>query len=290
MAQMSASDAAAAASGGGGGDDGSEGAMGAAARREAAVAAAGFERAAEQAADALVAATGNDLAAATERLLAAHRRAAASLGQQQQQQQQQSPLRSDADVRQAQVKLSKEHKLYSAVAVRLFIPKHLCPFSADSFQTERAIVPFCSGCSRFGETRNEWALPRPTQDRELDLKAMCMRHSLNRLSADCAVLGLLCLRWCANFVLQLQGAGGLDNSNMVGGLQGLVELHASGAEKNQILFLVSLAKCRCVCFVSRACVGKFNRRLSSENCVAAMLFCFVQARWMMSSLPWPSGR
>ena len=31
-------------------------------------------------------------------------------------------------------------------------------------------------------------------------------------------------------VLQLQGAGGLDNSNMVGGLQGLVELHASGAE------------------------------------------------------------
>ena len=128
MAQMSASDAAAAAaSGGGGGDDGSEGAMGAAARREAAVAAAGFERAAEQAADALVAATGNDLAAATERLLAAHRRAAASLGQQQQQQQQ-SPLRSDADVRQAQVKLSKEHKLYSAVAVRLFILKTFAPF------------------------------------------------------------------------------------------------------------------------------------------------------------------
>ena len=174
MAQMSASDAAAAASGGVGGDDGSEGTMGAAARREAAVAVAGFERAAEQAADALVAATGNDLAAATERLLAAHRRAAASLGQQQQQQ---SPLRSDTDVRQAQVKLSKEHKLYSAVAVRLFILKHLCPLSADTFQTERAIVPFCSGCSRFGETRNEWALPRPTQDRELDRKATCMRHS-----------------------------------------------------------------------------------------------------------------
>jgi hypothetical protein len=116
-----------------------------------------------------------------------------------------------------------------------------------------------------------------------------MRHSLNRLSANCAVLGLLCLRWCANCGLQLQGAGGLDNSNMVGGLQGLVELHASGAEKNQTLFLFRWSSV-VVCVVSRAYLGKFNSRLSSENFVAVMLLRFVQARWMMSSLPWPSGR
>ena len=116
-----------------------------------------------------------------------------------------------------------------------------------------------------------------------------MRHSLNRLSADCAVLGLLCLRWCANFVLQLQGAGGLDNSNMVGGLQGLMELHASGAEKNQTLFLFRWSSV-VVGVLSRAYLGKFNRRYSSKNFVAAMRLCFVQARWMMSSLPWPSGR
>jgi hypothetical protein len=100
---------------------------------------------------------------------------------------------------------------------------------------------------------------------------------MNRLSADlnllsgCAVLGLMCLRWCANFVLQLQGAGGLDNSNMVGGLQGLVELHASGAEKNQTLFLVSLVKCRVLCPES---VLTNYRRFSPVFCYGdAALFC-----------------
>ena len=135
-------------------------------------------------------------------------------------------------------------------------------------------MPFCSGCSRFGETRNEWALPRPTQDRELDLKAMCMRHSLNRLSANCAVLGLLCLRWCANCGLQLQGSGGLDNSNMVGGLQGLVELHASGAEKNQTLFLFRWSSV-VVCVVSRVCVDKLS---SFFICVLLRRCCFVLCR------------
>ena len=117
---------------------------------------------------------------------------------------------------------------------------------------------------------------------------------MNRLSADlnlrsgCAVLGLMCLRWCANFVLQLQGAGGLDNSNMVGGLQGLVELHASGAEKNQTLFLFRWSSV-VVCVVSRVCVDKLS---SFFICVLLRRcgFVFVQARWMMSSLPWPSGR